>query len=669
MPPEVRTTACPLDCPDLCRLAVHVEDERVVRVEAAADTSIRDGFICGKVRRIAAHVHGAERITTPLVRRGDQLRPASWDEALDLVAGTLAEVRARAGGEAILPYHYGGSNGWLTEGALASRLFRRLGATRLARTFCAVQSSAAMQGMYGAVPGCALPDYAHSELVLLWGVNPSATGIHLVPVLDELLARGGELIVVDPRRTPLARRASLHLAPRPGTDLPLALAALHVLFERGLADDAFLAAHAVGTAELARRAARWPLAHAAAVTGVPAADIEALARRWAAASPAVVRLGWGLERNRGGGGATAAVLALPAVAGKLGVRGGGFTLHTGDAGWGLDPEAAIAAPEPTTRTLNMNQLGRALDGERRWTDPAIEVVFVYNCNPASTAPAQGAVRRGLARPDVFTIVHDAVMTDTAALADVVLPATTFLEHRELRRGYGTIRLHDSPPVIAPVGQAWSNNRLFGALLDRLGLAVPGEPRTDDELADRIFAGPRGAELRAQLATRGYATPWPAAAPAPVLCADQAPATVDGKIHLVPAALDAEAPGGLHTYHPDPATEAYPLALISPALSTMISSTFGQLRTAAAAVELSPEDAAARGIASGDEVRLWNDLGEVRCVAQVTADVRPGVVSLPKGLWARHTGNGATANALIPDDLADLAGGACYNDARVQCARA
>ena len=667
MAATVHHTACPLDCPDLCALEVSVVDNQITKVAAGVGTPFTGGIICGKVRNIAEHVHGAHRVRTPLIRVAGELREASWDAALDLVAGRLGEIRARAGGEAILPFHYGGSNGWLTEGALAQRFFRRLGAMHLLGTFCAVPTSAAQSAMFGEIPSAALEDLEHSELVVLWGVNPSASGIHLVPILDRLLGRGGTLIVVDPRRTPLARRAHLHLAPRPGTDLPLALAAMHHLFATGRADQAFLAAHTVGSEALRERCARWPLDDAARVCGVPAAQVAELAERFAAARPAMIRAGWGLERTRNGCGAAAAVMALPAVAGAFGVRGGGLAMSNGHAGWGVSKEAAIAEPAPTTRQLNMIELGRALDPVHGVRGPAIEAVFVYNCNPVATAPDQLAVRRGLSRAEVFTIVHDADMTDTALLADVVLPATTFLEHREVRRGYGAMRLYDSAAVIAPVGQARSNNALFGELLTRMDLARPGEPMTDDALVDAIFAGPRGAELRAQLATHGVANPRGAGAPAAVLLVDLQPATASGKIDLVPAALEDLAPGGLYEFRPLPAPAAYPLTLISPALSTMISSTFGQLRTAPGTIELAPADAAARGIRTGDAVRVWNDLGEVRCVATVTADVRDGTAVLPKGLWAQHTGNGATANALIPDTAGDLVGGACYNDARVECA--
>jgi len=666
--PDIRRTACPLDCPDLCDLEVHVDDAgRVTRVDGGTRTPITAGFVCGKVRNLADHLYGDARILHPQIRVGakgaGEFRRASWDEALDLIATRLSDVRARAGGEAILPYHYDGSNGWLSAETLAPRFFRRLGASRLLRTFCSAPASAALRGLYGRVPGVALEDLALAKMIVLWGVNPSASGIHLVPIVQRALDAGAELVVVDPRRTPLARRAQLHLAPRPGTDVVVALAAIRLLFERGLADDAFLAAHTTGSGELRRRATRWTPAEAERISGVPARDLEAFVERYAAASPAVIRAGWGLERNRNGGGGMAAVLSLPAVAGKLGVRGGGYTLSNGDARWGVSPEPAVRADAPPTREINMSHLATALTS----LDPPVEVLFVYDCNPASTAPDQEGVRRGLARDDLFTVVHDAVMTDTARWADVVLPATVFVEHRELRRGYGAMRMYDAPAVAAPAGEAWSNNQLFGALIERLGLAEPGEPTSDDELVAAILAGERGARIRAEIADAGCALPIDG--PSPVLFRDLPAGTDDGKVHLVPAELDAEAPGGLYAYRDDPGTEGFPLALISPAIAGQISSTFGQLRRAPVPLDISVEDAAARGIADGDPVRVWNALGEVRVAARVSRDVRPGVVVLPKGLWRHHTANGATANALVPEADTDLGGGPCYNDARVQVARA
>jgi anaerobic selenocysteine-containing dehydrogenase len=649
-------------------LIVEVEDGRVQKVDGDPAVPFTDGFVCGKVRNLADHLYGDARVLTPMIRTGakgegpEALRPASWDEALALIVDKIEAARARHGGEAILPFHYGGSNGWLSEGGMATRFFRRLGASRCLRTLCAAPSGEAVRGLYGKVPGVALEDYAHAKLIVLWGMNPSATGIHLVPIIERAQEAGAKLVVIDPRRTPLARKADLHLPLRPGTDLPVALAIIGALFERGHADRAFLAEHARGADELERRASEWPLARAADVAGLELAQLEAFVELYAATSPAVIRAGWGLERNRNGGSAVAAVLALPAVAGKLGVRGGGYTMSNGDADWTVGPEPGIAEPEPATRAINMALLGETLASAA----PPVEVLFVYNCNPASTVPDQAAVLRGLAREDLFTVVHDAVFTDSCQWADVVLPATTFLEHREIRRGYGAMRLYDRPAVATAPGEARSNHALFGELIERMGLDKPGDPRSEDEIAAAIFAGGDGPRLRREL--DGGAMPAPAA-PAPVLFVDVLPATGDGKVDLCPAALDAATPHGLYFYQPDPGSERYPLALISPALAQQISTTFGQLRRGAAAVELSPEDARARAITDGVDVRIWNELGEVVCPARVSPHVRPGVAVLAKGLWRHHTRNGASSNRLIPQGTADLGGGPVYNDARVEIALA
>jgi anaerobic selenocysteine-containing dehydrogenase len=668
--PRIVRSACPLDCPDACSLEVRVEGGRVVKVDGDHRNPYTQGYICSKVRRMPEHLYGADRLLRPGRRAGakgeGRFEPLTWDAALDLVAARLAEARRRHGGQAILPYSYGGSNGHLTHESVDFRLFHRLGASRLARTVCAAPTGSAATGLYGKMIGAALGDYAHSRLIVVWGTNPSATGIHFVPVVQEARRRGAKLVVVDSRRTPLAKQADLHLAPFPGSDVAVALAVIRWQFENGGADEEFLARHTTGAEELRRRAAAWTPERAERVSGVPAASIESFARLYAASSPAAIRCGWGVERNRNGGSAVAAILALPAVGGKFGVRGGGYTMSNSVA-WKIDTAAAVAEPEPPTRIVNMNRLGEAL---LEYDSPPVEVLFVYNSNALATTPNQEKVRRGLEREDLFTVVFDQVLTDTARYADVVLPATSFLEHRELARGYGAMVLHRIEPAAAPAGEARSNREVFAELVLRLGLERPGDPTTDQELENALLAAspaPVPAAVAAALDRDGMdfaPSGW-----APVQFVDVFPRTADRKVHLVPEELDREAPLGLYGFQPDPGDERHPLALISPATNRTISSTLGQLRRGQVALELSPADAAARGLAEGDEARVWNDLGEVRCRVKINPDLRPGVACLPKGLWARHTLNGATANALAPDSLTDLGGGACFNDARVEVARA
>jgi anaerobic selenocysteine-containing dehydrogenase len=657
------TSACPLDCPDLCSLRVEVEDGKVVKVDGDERGPITDGFVCGKVRNIADHLYGEHRILTPLLRVGakgeGRFRAASWDEALTVVADRLRAIRDDHGGEAILPFHYGGSNGWLTEGGLATRFFRRLGASRCLRTLCAAPSTEAVRGLYGQVPGVGLEDYPAAKLIVVWGCNPSASGIHLVPIIERAVAAGAALIVVDPRRTPLARLATLHLAVRPGTDLPSALALHRELFARGATDATFLAPHCTGVDARRARAEPWTLARAAEIGGVDPADLARFVDLYAAASPAVIRCGWGVERNRNGGSAVAAILALPAVAGKFGVRGGGYTMSNGDAAWGISPEPGIAEPEPATRAINMTQLGTALAD----TAAPVRALFVYNCNPTQTVPDQAAVLRGLARDDLFTVVHEQVMTDSCRWADVVLPATTFLEHREVRRGYGAMRLYDSPAVAPAPGLAWSNHQLFGALLTRLGLDRAGDPRSEDEVVAAIFADDRDGHLRAQLTARQVAAPL--ADPRLFVDVMPAPPTARSTSARRARRRGAARPVPLPAR---PRDRRVPAGADLAGDRQQIGSTFGQLRRAPATVELAAADAAARGITDGDTVRIWNALGEIVCGARVARHLRPGVAVLPKGTWRFHTANGSAATAVVSQALTDLGGGPCYNDARVEIAR-
>jgi anaerobic selenocysteine-containing dehydrogenase len=510
------------------------------------------------------------------------------------------------------------------------------------------------------MPSVAYQDYVEARLIVVWGGNPSASGIHMVPWIREAQRRGARLVVVDPRTTPLAKQADLHLAVRPGTDLPVALAFHRFLFVEGHADLAFLAAHTRGAERLRERAHPWTFERAAGEAGIDAARLAQAADWYAATSPALIRCGWGQERNRNGGSSSMAILALPAVGGKFGVRGGGYAM-TSSSAWQIE-RTWIDTPEPATRIVNMNQLGRALT---EWDDPPIAALVVYNSNAAATSPDQRRILRGLEREDLFTVVFDQVVTDTAQFADVLLPATTFLEHYEIARGYGAISLRLGKPVIEPVGEARPNAEVFGELARRLGVASDADPSGDiEEMLDVLarLPGRVGEDLR----EHGAATPPHDGRP--VQFVDVTPRTPDGKVDLFPEALDREAPAGLYAYQPDPATPDAPLALISPASERTISSTLSELPRPDVRLLMHPDDAAARGIGDGDTVRIFNALGEVRCHVQVGTWIRPGTVSLPKGLWRRHTANGYTANALAPDSLTDLGGGACFNDARVEVAK-
>jgi anaerobic selenocysteine-containing dehydrogenase len=662
-PASVIDTACPLDCPDACSLAVTVQQGKVVNIDGSSKNPVTDGFICAKVRKFDQVAYGPDRLRYPAVRTGrkgdGKFKRVSWDHALELVASKMRDAHAAAGGASILPYSYGGSNGLMTQDNIDAQLWRRFGTSRLARTVCAAPTSAANMALYGKMPSVTYQDYPDARLIVLWGVNPSTTGIHLIPYIREAQSRGAKLVVIDPRTTPLARSADVHLPLATGTDVAVALAIHRYLFANGFANDTFLREHTSGAEKLRDRAEPWTFERAAQVAGVDAAAIEHFARLYAESSPALIRCGWGLERNRNGGNAVMAVLALPAVGGKFGVRGGGYAMSN-SASWNIERHW-IAANEPDTRLVNMNHLGRALT---EYNDPPVKVLFVYNCNPVATVPDQHRIVRGLQRDDLFTVVFEQVMSDTALYADVVLPATTFLEGYDFAKAYGPIHLSLGRPVIDAVGEARSNADVFGELASRLGILKEDEPTGELDLLLNILdrlPGSVGADLRAD------AAPAPSFGTRPVQFVDVFPNTPNRKVELFPAQLETEAPMGLYTFQPDPATDRYPLALISPSSERTINSTLGQLPRPDVKLVMHPDDANARGLADGDLVRIFNDLGEVHCTLQVLAGIRRGTVSLPKGLWRRSTRNGATVTALVPDTLTDIAGGACFNDARVQVA--
>lgn len=664
-PPETTvTTACPLDCPDACTLDVTVRGGRITNIDGSTENHITNGYICAKVRRFHERVYGDDRVLYPAVRRGKkgagQFKRVPWDDALDLIAEKFQAARTSGGAETILPLCYGGSNGFLTQDYADAILFRRFATSRLLRTVCAAPTGAANLGLYGKMASVSYEDIPDAKLIIVWGVNPSVSGIHIMPFIKEARDKGAFIVVIDPRATPLARQADVHLAVRPGTDLPVALSIHRYLFEEGHAAQAFLDEHTSGAAALREKAAPWTFERAAEVSGVDAAELRNIAKRYAATSPALVKCGWGLERNRNGGSAAAAVLALPAVAGKFGVRGGGYVMSN-SASWNID-RTWLADEEPPTRAINMNKVGRIL------TEPEgspINVLFVYNCNPVAILPDQRRVIRGLEREDLFTIVFDQVLTDTAMYADVVLPATTFLEHYDFARGYGPITLQLGKPVIDAVGEARSNTDVFMDLARRLDLTIDGDPADDLEGMLKVL-GELPQKVGDDLRDR-----WKAEPPyggRPIQFVDVFPKTGDRKVNLFPAELDKQAPMGLYGYQPDPATTEFPLAMISPSSERTISSTLGELSRPEVRLEMNPDDAGTRGIKDGDAIRVWNALGEMRISARVSPLIKRGIVAVPKGVWRRNTKNGYTSNAMVPDSLADLGGGACFNDARVQVER-
>jgi anaerobic selenocysteine-containing dehydrogenase len=674
MPPMPATlpSVCPLDCPDTCSLSVTVEGGRIAAVRGSHANPYTDGVLCAKVpASYPAWVHGPGRLRTPLVRTGrkgeGRFAPISWEKALDLIHARFLEITARSGPQAILPLNYAGPHGLLAGGSMDLRFFHRLGASLLdRRPLCGGIRGEAWAGTFGAVPGMPPEQAEHARLIVAWGNNVSWSNLHLMPVIKRARRRGAKLVVVDPRRTVVARQADLHLAVRPGTDVLVAWSIAAELERSGRLDRAFIERHVQGAGEFLALAREWPIERAAAAAGVSASALRTLAEWYAVLAPAAISVGNGLERNRNGGSGIRAIFALPALAGKFGVRGGG--LVNGASLAFPKTGARLARPDlvpPGTRTLNILDVGRHL--AERALAPPIEALFIYNHNPLIVHPDQNRLRRGLAREDLFVVGCDVVMTDTLAYADVVLPACSHFEHADLYAAYGQHWLQRAQAVIPPQGEALPNTEIFRRLAARFGFAGPEFTASDAQLMDDAVDG-----ADARIGGQPSAIPVERALPMrfageeAVLFHNVFPATRSGKVDLASPYLEEKYGARLPAYRAF--ESAYPLALISPASDRRISSTFGGLHAAEVPLlEMHPEDAQARGLADGQRVRIWNDLGEIHLPLAVTDVVPRGVVCTLKGAWLASSDNGQTVSALCPAHHADLSEGACYNDARVEVA--
>jgi len=667
-------SVCPLDCPDTCSLSVAVEDDRIVEVKGSRANPYTAGVICAKVARdFPAIANGEGRLLTPLRRIGSRgegrFAPISWAEALDAIHARFTAVIAAHGPQAILPLNYAGPHGMLAYGSMDLRFFHQLGATLLDRKpLCGGIRTEAWLGTFGSVPGIPPEQVALSKLVVAWGNNVTWSNLHLMPVINQARRRGGKLVVVDPKRIKIAEQADLHLALRPGTDVVLAWAITNELERLGGLDHAFIERHVQGFEAYMGHVRKVSLADAERITGVPRARIVQLAEWYHALSPAAISVGNGLERNQNGGSGIRAIFALPALAGKLGVPGGGL-VNGASLAFPKTP-ARLQRPDlvpPGTRTLNIVDVGAHL------LDPAlappIKAVFIYNHNPVIVHPDQNRMRRGLLREDLFIVGADVVMTDSMAYCDIVLPASSHFEYDDLYPAYGQHWLQRAEPVIRPRGESLPNTEIFRRLAARFGFDEPIFRATDAELMDDAMdAGdPRLGGTRPSRLPTDRALAMTIQGEEAVLFKNVFPRTPSGKVELASTYLEEKYGQLLPGYRPY--DSSYPLILISPASDQRITSTFGGLRASQGTppLEMHPEDARARGLGEGDAVKVWNDLGEIHLRLEITDTVRPGMVCTLKGGWFRTSDNGQTVSALCPGHHADISGGACYNDTRVEVA--
>jgi anaerobic selenocysteine-containing dehydrogenase len=712
-------TVCSHDCPDSCAVLVTVDSNgRAIKVAGDPSQPVTQGFLCGKVAKYLDRVYAPDRILYPLRRKpGAQKGPlprgheqeaferVGWDQALDAIAARLQQIGDQYGPESILPYSYAGTMGVLGYGSMDRRLFHRMGASQLDRTICSEAGGVAWSLVYGRKFGTPPEDFRLAKLVLAWGANIHGNNVHLWPMIEQARRNGARLIVIDPYRTRTAALADWHIAIRPGTDAALALGMMHVILNEGLEDRAYIAEMTHGIHELAARARQYTPERVAAWTGMTAAEIERLAREYATTRPTALRMNYGVQRSENGGTAARAIAMLPALTGAWKHRGGGGQLSTsGGFAWDKEaierPDLALASPlGRLARVVNMSTLGQALTelGSKPEDGPPVHALFVYNSNPGAIAPNQNAVRRGMARADLFTVVHDLFFNDTTDYADYILPATTFLEHTDIQSAYGHYFVQLSNQAIAPPGEARPNVWLFGQLAQRMGFNESCFRDTPEEMIRQALAiGPDGHSTNPgmehitldDLKRQGHiplsfhrdpeSRPFMPYASGPL-------ATPTGKIEFYSETLAARGLDALPGFTPPTESrwgegaKRYPLEFLSRKADNYMNSTFANLdghrkmeaRTSQR-LEMHPLDANSRGIADGDPVRVWNDRGSLRLTALIKNG--PGV-AVPAGVvagrmdWAKLNPEGRNVNALTSERLTDLGAAATFYSVLVEVAKA
>ena len=702
---KVVHAVCSHDCPDSCGVLVTVDEAtgRAVKVQGDPSHPVTRGFLCGKVTKYLDRVYSPDRLLYPMRRRAgvrkgplpqgretEAFERISWDEALDEIAAKLKEIAAEFGPESVLPYSYAGTIGKLGYGSMDRRFFHRLGASQLDRTICSEAGGVALKSVYGIKLGTPPQDFAHAGLIIAWGANVHGNNVHLWPFIEEARRKGAKLVVIDPYRTRTAALADEHLVINPGTDSALALGMMHVILSMGLEDREYVARCTTGFDELRTHALRseYSLEKIAAATGISAETIVRLARAYATAGragakgPAAIRLNYGIQRSEFGGAGTRAVCMLPLLTGAWKYKGGGLQLSTSGSfpfnGEALEmPELMMSSPlGRASRVVNMSQLGQALtslgSGAKK-DGPPVKAMFVYNSNPAAVAPNQNDVLRGMVRDDLFTVVHEQFFTDTADYADVLLPAPTFLEVKDVQGAYGHLFAQVNERAIAPLGEAKSNVALFGELGRRMGFEEACFDDREDALIDQAletdhpwFAG----ITRERLEREGHV---------PL----NLPVDADGNVLPFSTAEWFRTPSGRGELLPVPVFNApkesrahaeegaYPLEFLPRKADNYMNSTFANLpahqrmeaRTAGV-LEMHGTDAVARGIVSGDEVEVFNGRGSIALKALVNGQVGAGVVAARLN-WNKLSAGGGNVNALTSETLTDIGGGATFYSTLVE----
>lgn len=667
--------ACPHDCPDTCSLVTTVEGGVAVRVQGNADHRHTDGVLCTKVSRYTERTYHPERLLHPLKRTGPkgsgQFERVSWDDALDTIADRLKTIAARDP-QAVLPYSYAGTMGQVQGEGMAARFFHRLGASFLERTICASAGGEALVQTLGGKVGMKVEHFATSKLILIWGSNSIGSNLHFWRLAQQAKRDGARLVCIDPRRSETAEKCHEHIALRPGTDAALALALMHQLITHDWLDHDYIAQHTLGWEGLRERALQWPPERAAQVCGIPVQQITDLARAYGTTKPAAIRLNYGMQRVRGGGNAVRAIACLPALVGAWRQPAGGLLLSS--SGQFPVDRAALHRPDllagRSPRTINMSTIGNDLLNEgSTGFGPKIEALIVYNSNPVAVAPESGKVVQGFLREGLFTVVLEHFKTDTADHADIILPATTQLEHWDIHTSYGHTDVLLNRPAIAPVGEARTNTDIFRALAARMGFDDPCFQDDDETLCRTAFGNAVDFQ---QLLDQGFTTlPVPEAP-----YANGGFPTPSGRCEFFSTRLAAQGMDGLPDHLPNHelqgSSPAYPLAMISPPARNFLNSSFVNVQSlrdieGEPLLEIHADDAALRGIETGHMVRVFNDRGEYRCKAKVSTRARPGVVN-GLGIWWRKLGPaGTNVNEVTSQQLTDMGRGPVFYDCLVEVA--
>jgi len=676
---------CPLDCPDTCAWHIEVGDDGKARsLRGDRDHPFTAGALCGKVNHYLDAVYAPDRLLYPLRRRGrkgeGRFQRVSWDEALDVVAAGLSRAIDQHGPESVLPYYYAGTMGRIQGWTLGQRLFRYLGASRLLANLCSAAASEAAAVTLGASVGYDPEDIVHAKLVILWGTNPLNANMHQWKFLLEARERGATIIAIDPIRSESAARCDEHIAPLPGTDAALALALMRQVVDAGAADHDYLERYTVGWPGLAARLSDWPVERAAAICGLDVSVVRALGDRIARTRPTAIRVGLGLQRHGGAGAAIRAILAIPAVTGDWRHVGGGALAMTSGHFPYDTPRVVTPAgmPAPSARIINMSRLGEALT---ELDDPPVAAMVVFNANPAASTPNQNRVRRGLAREDLFTVVLEQRLTDTTDFADVVLPVTMQPEHTDLFGSYGHLYLAWNEPALEAPGECLPNTEVFRRIAGAMGLDHPRLYDSDLDIArqllDTAACRERGITLE-RLRERGWMRAAGFARGTAPFAHGGFP-TPSGKVELWSERLSERGQDPLVGYVPPhevldvQLAERYPLVLMAPAGRFFLNSTFGSIdwhrrKMGPIQVHLHPQDAAARALAPGDGIRVFNDRGSFLAQVSVNDAARPGVAFMHKSHWPKLVEGGANSNATTPERDADMGGAPTFHDNRVEVER-